>query len=187
MSRTKLPKGGYCLEFSNSLFEVKNVDIASSRPSYAILIITFKLDKYPTGTEYIVTTSINERAISLHGSNVQIWGTSSGEPLEFKYDEKEWNTIFIQWTNIGDNTGHVYYRSEHKTFSTRATKRGVRSTYIGALKNKSASFNGCIAALDLYEARSPPEEVFPEEIRNVLIEAHEDLVSEVKEKSVSST
>ena len=171
-----LPKGGYCLEFKSQLFKVKGIELAIERLTYATLIITFKLDVIPVGQQYIVSDDISNRAVTVNGLNLQIWGTANDQPFEFKYKRGEWHTLFVQWTYMGNNLGYVYFGREHGTFFTKTKVVETGGLYIGGKKNKSLPFVGCIAALEVYESFEPKEQVFPEVFRNLLIADHESRV-----------
>ena len=177
MKRTKLPsRRGYCLEFNDSLFKVKNVLIANANPSYTVLIITFKLDKYPIEEQYIVTTETGDRSISVKEKDIKISGFTYD--MEFLYNFQRWNTLFVQWTDMDDMKGYVYFNEYVAELTTiKPVHRKERDIFIGAKKDKSQPFLGCLAALEIYEADIPPEKCFPEGFRELLIEDHKAMVS----------
>ena len=173
--RTKLPSGrGYCLEFSDSLFKVENVELANGYSSYSVLILTFKLDQLPTGEQYLITTETGDRAVSVKGRDLQISGFTYD--MKFLYNFRQWNTLFVQWTNMGDMIGWVYFGGKGVALTTTSIPRREAGIFIGAKKDKSHPFVGCLAALEVYEAVLPPDSVFPKEFRELLIKSQKDMV-----------
>ena len=167
----------YCVEFNNSLFRVKNVEIANGKPSYTVVILTFKLDIYPTEEQFIVTTAKGDRSISVKEKNIKISGFTYD--MEFLYNFRKWNTLYVQWTNMDDMKGWVYFGDNHVELTTTTPSKQRFGIYIGAKKSKRQSFVGCLAALEIYEAIAPPEKVFPAEFRKMLIKDQEDMVEEM--------
>tara|TARA_Y100000310_G_C20555536_1_gene750315 strand:+ start:223 stop:1053 length:831 start_codon:yes stop_codon:yes gene_type:complete len=176
--RLKLPsRRGYCLEFSDSLFKAKNVELATGTPSYAVLILTFKLDMYPIVEQFLVTTETGDRAISLSERTINIYGFTSN--VKLRYNSRAWNTLFVQWTYMSDMKGWVYFNEARLPLITAFPwgRKQEPEVYIGAKKDKSQPFTGCLAALEIYDAIFPSDAIFPDEFRNLLVEDQKFLVA----------
>ena len=175
---TKLHRGGYCLEFTNSLYKMRNVTgLATAIPSYAVLVLTFKFMEKPKTREYIVSTKMKERGLTIEGENLQIWGTNN-DPLEVTYLLKEWNTVFIQWTCMGDMKGLFSVNNNKGSFTTSKAEHGPQDIFIGAKASEDKFFHGAIAILEVYTVHNPPEAELPMEIRDVLVKDQQERVKD---------
>ena len=96
--------------------------------------------------------------------------------MKFLYNFRQWNTLFVQWTNMGDMIGWVYFGGKSVALTTTSIPRREAGIFIGAKKDKSHPFVGCLAALEVYEAVLPPDSVFPKEFRELLIKSQKDMV-----------
>ena len=166
---------GYSLEFKNSLFFIEKMVLAHAKPLTSCLTLSFLVSKAPIEKEYIIST-IDNRGVSIQGDKIQVWGCEN-EPVEIPLSIGDWNIVFIQWKDGGDNAGYIYkmFSEDSKSFITSkpGEKRGL---YIGGEKN-GRNFNGSICAIDITNHQKSYHEIpdnIPSEIRELLIYDHVD-------------
>ena len=180
---------GYCAEFSGgSIFKITGVDLALDKPSYAFLVMTFKMDKEPTSEQFILSDKVLNRGLSIDSKTINIYGAKEN-PLKLTYKHRVWITIGIQWTMMSPNyLGHFYLWDEgeekfkHGTFVTTKPSEEEESDdlYIGGLgTGKGGTWQACLAALDIHEVGTPSETEYPARLRKLILDDHRWRVTEI--------
>ena len=85
---------------------------------------------------------------------LEVWTRKgSAKSCSLVYEEKQWNTIVVQWSYDDNNPnlpGYVYFLDECYKLIWDGPSDEEKSLYIGSDVGGKKAFSGCIAAIEMY-------------------------------------
>ena len=164
----------FALRFSKSLYRIQNINWALSGHMKAILVISFKIDKFPNDFEYICGTENKERGLSLKGANLQIW-RNKDQCINTTYILGKWNIVYVEW-NTNGSLSYYSVNGKEGTFKTEPVVNEPEILYLGASKGGKNFFDGCLSVFDLYSNMREDSGNLPAYIKKLMIQTHTDRI-----------
>ncbi len=153
----------YSLEFKEESYKIHDISWALGGGMKTIILLNFKVDAFPTGLEYILSTQRETRKIYLKGANLII---DAGERVVLKYRMHRWNILFVEFSNmLGTST--FWFNEEIGYFKTD-DKLDDDVLYLGGKGEKY--FLGCIGRVGIYSAIQSHVENLQESVRDLILE-----------------
>ena len=176
------------LHFQNNVYKVSNVRLSpADDDAYVCICITFQNCDQTKRDQFLISNygpdqedPTNFRGISLHNSNIKIWGVNNEEsfitiPIQ---DKKLIRTVFVQYRN-SDNSGSYVIkdcsRTMHGVFISRQPPMfEAEEFFLGgqiAKEGVQNLSNGCISAVKVHVVPVPEseEEGMPIVLRDLVV------------------
>ena len=170
----KLPTQGCAIPLINNLYKLDYITLGTSRDSYTVMCITFKIKETTDGDPWIFGTKKLERGLIINSKrkSLQLYGIQEG-PIEISYKINVWYVLCVEYYECLDRRGcYICMAADGEIqkgiFETMVYVDVQKGIWLGGNPNGSAYFNGYIAALEVY-LNTGGKDIFPNEFRNLIM------------------
>ena len=170
----KIPDYGYGLQFRKSIYEIKDVDVATGIHSKVVLIFAFKVDAYPRDRGTLFYSGEGERSVCLDHKNLVIIGSRGGGEVYVPFREHRWNLCWIEYNNA-DMSSRYVINDRKGTFVTGSETGLDDCLYIGGKKGEESYFQGVMARFDLISIPMDENECITDSFRRSFLIEHYDI------------
>ncbi len=140
----------YYLSFKKEIYQIEGlIDrcLAIIPPTKSIIMLNFKITKWPSEIEYIFTTSKGWRQLYLKGQNLVFH--CDDDKISIPIDIDTWNVVFIELNNRRNEESVFRVNDESRTFKFWSQKTGDDILYLGG-RDGGDYFQGAIGRFELF-------------------------------------
>ena len=154
----------YALIFNNSIYKIKDIDLASGARSKAIVIMNFKIKEFPSSYQYILISKTGQRQLYLKASNLILEVSGIRSILPYRLG---WNVVYIEFSNTEKGVNIFRLNEQSINFEVKPEKIPDEEVLVGGYKEQH--LKAAIARIAIYSDYQTEDENLPDKIRDLYI------------------
>ena len=141
----------YYLNFKKEIYGIKGLFdevLAITPPTKSIIMLNFKISKWPDKIQYIFTTAKDWRQLYLKGQNLVF--RCDDVKVSLPININGWNVVYIELNNRPNKDSVFQVNDDSKIFKSFGVKASEDTLYLGGRDSTGDYFEGAIGRFELF-------------------------------------